>query len=141
MRITQYTDYGLRVLIYLGLSEGLTPMPVIASHYQISANHLMKVTQELTRLGYVKSTRGRYGGLELACAPSDINIGKVVEQMEPDFNLVECFSEDGFCAIEPSCMLKHILAKSLRLFLDELGKYTLEDLIKNRKQLSLLLHS
>ncbi|OIN68055.1 Rrf2 family transcriptional regulator [Exiguobacterium sp. KRL4] len=141
MRITQYTDYGLRVLIYLGLHrEEITPMPAIANHYGISSNHLMKVTQQLTKLGYVESTRGRTGGLRLAKDPTDINIGQVVREMEP-MEIVDCFSAEGRCVIEPSCHLKGILGRALRAFLKELEQHTLAELVENKDELTLLFSS
>ncbi|WP_294741116.1 Rrf2 family transcriptional regulator [uncultured Exiguobacterium sp.] len=141
MRITQYTDYGLRVLIYLGVNRDvITPMPQIAKHYGISSNHLMKVTQQLTKLGYVESTRGRSGGLRLIQDPKDINIGKVVRQMEP-LDIVECFGNNGHCVIEPSCRLKGVLGRALRAFIRELEQHTLEELLDNRDELNLLFAS
>ncbi|MCT4780421.1 MULTISPECIES: Rrf2 family transcriptional regulator [Exiguobacterium] len=141
MRITQYTDYGLRVLIYLGLHrEEITPMPTIANHYGISSNHLMKVTQQLTKLGYVESTRGRTGGLRLAKDPADINIGQVVREMEP-MEIVDCFSAEGRCVIEPGCHLKGILGRALRAFLKELEQHTLAELVENKDELTLLFSS
>ncbi|MFZ0075950.1 Rrf2 family transcriptional regulator [Exiguobacterium sp. RIT452] len=138
MRITQYTDYGLRVLIYLGLHrQEITPMPAIANHYGISSNHLMKVTQQLAKLGYVESTRGRTGGLRLIRDPEEINIGKVVREMEP-MDIVECFSANGHCVIEPHCQLKGILGRALRAFIRELEQHTLAELITNRQELDLL---
>jgi len=141
MRITQYTDYGLRTLIYLGAHPGdIIPMPQIAAHYAISPNHLMKVTQQLTKLGYVESIRGRNGGLRLTRSPREINIGTVVRDMEP-LDIVECFSQDGQCIIDPACRLKGILARALRAFHQELAKHSLEELLGNRDQLVELLHS
>lgn len=138
MRITQYTDYGLRTLIYLGAHPGdIIPMPLIAEHYGISANHLMKVTQQLAKLGYIESIRRRNGGLRLKRAPREINIGTVIREMEP-LDIVECFSQ---CIIAPSCRLKGVLGRALHVFRQELAKHSLEDLIGNRDQLVALLHS
>jgi len=141
MRITQYTDYGLRTLIYLDAHPNdIIPMPRIAEHYAISPNHLMKVTQQLTKLGYVESVRGRNGGLRLTRAPKEINTGTVVREMEP-LDIVECFSQNGQCIIAPACRLKGVLGRALRAFHQELAKYSLEDLLDNRDQLVELLHS
>ena len=82
----------------------------------------MKVTQQLTKLGYVESIRGRNGGLRLTRAPREINIGTVVREMEP-LDIVECFSQDGRCIIDPACRLKGILARALRAFHQELAKH------------------
>ena len=93
MRLTMYTDFSLRVLIYLGTKEKgeLSTIQAISDAYGISKNHLMKVTHELGKLGYIETIRGRGGGIRLAMEPEDINIGQVVRHTEDDFHLVECF--------------------------------------------------
>ncbi len=97
----------------------------------------MKVTQQLAKLGYVESTRGRSGGLRLIRDPKDINIGKVVREMEP-MDIVECFGSNGHCVIEPGCRLKGVLGRALRAFIRELEQHTLEELLDNRDELALL---
>ncbi|ALC80334.1 MULTISPECIES: RrF2 family transcriptional regulator [Bacillus] len=144
MRLTNYTDYSLRVLIYLSLQNGekLSNIKDIADSYQISKNHLMKVTHELGKLGYIETIRGRNGGVRLAKHPREINIGEVVSKTEEDFHLVECFNkETSHCALTPSCKLRHALAEALQAFIDVLKKYTLEDLVHNRDDLRKLLGS
>lgn len=144
MRLTNYTDYSLRVLIYLSLQNGekLSNIKEIADSYQISKNHLMKVTHELGKLGYIETIRGRNGGVRLAKHPREINIGEVVSKTEEDFHLVECFNkETNHCALTPSCKLRHALAEALQAFIDVLKKYTLEDLVHNRDDLRKLLGS
>src|SRR4051812_5945520 len=95
MRLTLYTDYSLRVLLYLVLDRGRTAtISEIASSYGISRNHLVKVVNNLVRLGYVSSTRGRSGGLRLSGEPSAVSIGEVVRRTEHDFQLVECFEPE-----------------------------------------------
>jgi len=100
----------------------------------------MKVAQQLTKLGYVESIRGRNGGIRLIRDPRAINIGQVVREMEP-LDLVECFSQSGQCTIAPSCRLKGILGRALHAFHQELAIYSLEDLLENQDQLVELLHS
>lgn len=139
MRITQYTDYGLRSLIFLGIHRNKrVPMPVIAQHYGISQNYLMKVTQQLTRLGYIESRKGRNGGLQLIRNPRDINIGQVLLELEP-LEIIECFEPNGYCVIEPACRLKGVLSRALRAFLQELETYTLDELIQNQDELAFYL--
>ena len=117
MHITRYTDYSLRVLIYLALQqERLVTIQQIADSYDISKNHLMKVVHQLTLKGYIESVRGKNGGLRLHRRPEDINIGVLVRETEQDMNLVECFSSDNQCCITPVCGLKNILAEALRAF-------------------------
>lgn len=144
MRLTAYTDYSLRVLIYLSLQNGekLSNIKEIADSYHISKNHLMKVTHELGKHGYIETIRGRNGGVRLAKHPREINIGEVVSKTEEDFHLVECFNkETSTCALTPSCKLRHALAEALQAFIDVLKKYTLEDLVHNRDDLRKLLGS
>lgn len=139
MRITRYTDYSLRVLIYLSLQqERLTTIQEIATSYDISKNHLMKVVHQLTLKGYIESVRGKNGGLKLRRRPEDINIGVLVREMEHDLNLVECFAEENECRITPVCGLKHILADALRSFLHTLDQHTLADIMPERQKPQLL---
>lgn len=139
MRMTMYTDFSLRILIYLAIrptGEKAT-VPEIAESYGISKNHLMKVAQHLSKLEYIESTRGRGGGLRLLHDPSAINIGKVVRQMEDDFHIVECFDrERNTCPITPVCSLKHALGRALQAYLAVLDEYTLQDLANNPLELA-----
>ena len=129
MRITAYTDYSLRVLIYLAVNDGkLATIREIAAAYGISQNHLMKLTHQLQLEGFIQTVRGKAGGMRLARAPSAIRIGDIVRAMEPDLSLVECFRPDNQCAITPNCRLKSTLAKALKGFLDVLDQTTLADL-------------
>ncbi|AIQ28253.1 Rrf2 family transcriptional regulator [Paenibacillus sp. FSL P4-0081] len=142
MRLTLYTDYSLRILMYLGAKqrEELTTIQDISSAYGISKNHLMKVSHELGKAGYIETVRGRGGGIRLALAPGKINIGEVVRRMEDDFYLVECFHPSGgSCPISPVCGLKGVLGRALQAYLQVLGEYTLEDLLMNRDDLRAIL--
>lgn len=132
MRLTQYTDYSLRVLIYLGYKKDETvTISEMSDFYKISRNHLMKVVHNLGLKGYIQTLRGKNGGLRLARLPAEISIGDVVRDMEPDFVLLECFdpSEDQ-CVISRSCALKSVLVGARDTFLAELDKYTLADVLK-----------
>ncbi|MDQ0216505.1 Rrf2 family nitric oxide-sensitive transcriptional repressor [Oikeobacillus pervagus] len=135
MRLTAYTDYSLRVLIYLASKEdhSLSNIKEISIAYGISKNHLMKVTYELGKMGVIETIRGRNGGIRLAHAPSEINIGKIVRQTEEDFFLVDCFNPDSPrpCVISPVCGLTHALNKALLAYLKVLDGYTLADLVQN----------
>lgn len=144
MRLTQYTDYSLRVLLYLAVRDrqSLSNIKEIANAYQISKNHLMKVTHELGKLGLIETIRGRKGGIRLAKNPKEINIGAVVRQTEEDFHIVECFnSELNKCTISPSCKLKHVLYEAMQAFIKVLDGYTLQDLVMNKDELNFLLLS
>jgi len=140
MHLTRYTDYGLRVLIYLAAQPEGATVSEIAASYGISRNHLVKVAHHLGRLGYIETSRGKSGGLRLIREPSDINIGSVVRDMEPNFHLVECFNMPGnTCPITPVCKLKGVLIEAERAFMSALSEHTLADLTVNRKALMRLL--
>jgi Rrf2 family nitric oxide-sensitive transcriptional repressor len=137
MKLTRFTDYSLRVLIYLGLKDnGRVTIREISDAYGISRNHLMKVVSLLTRMGYLDARRGPGGGIALARPPGDIVIADVVRDMEDDLNLVECFCEEGACIIKPMCKLKTALNQALAAYLNTLERYTLLDLLRPRAQLS-----
>jgi Rrf2 family nitric oxide-sensitive transcriptional repressor len=136
MKLTRFTDYSLRVLIYLGLKDdGRVTIREISDAYGISRNHLMKVVSLLTRMGYLDARRGPGGGIALARPPREIIIADVVRDMEDDLNLVECFCEGGICIIKPMCKLKSALNQALAAYLDTLERYTLLDLLRPRNQL------
>ena len=131
MRLTQFSDYALRTLLYLGVHDDrLVPVAEVARSYGVSHNHLVKVAGMLTELGVVEAVRGRGGGLRLAMEPSQVNVGWIVRRTEPDMNLVECFNKDtDTCPITPACMLKKVLYEARKSFLDTLERYTLEDFL------------
>ncbi|WP_419901744.1 Rrf2 family transcriptional regulator [Kiloniella sp.] len=137
MRLTTYTDYSLRVLIFVGLKgEELTTITEISDRYNISRNHLMKVVNQLSQDGYLKTIRGKNGGMTLAHVPSKINLGDVVRDMEDNLDIVECFDKKkGCCQIDGYCRLQGILGEAVIAFFDVLDKYTLEDLMVNRSGL------
>lgn len=141
MQLTLYADYSLRVLLFLGLQpDRLSTINEIAESYHISRNHLVKVVHNLGQLGYINTIRGRSGGMSLARAPEDINIGEVVRKTEVSFDLVECFNMvSNTCPIAPVCALKAALMEAQRAFLKVLDGYTLADVLKNRQDLALLL--
>ncbi|MCC6208073.1 MAG: Rrf2 family transcriptional regulator [Gammaproteobacteria bacterium] len=137
MQLTLYTDYSLRVLIYLGLQRGrLSTVSEIAQSYGISRNHLVKVVHNLSSLGFVHSIRGKGGGLNLARPPEQINIGDVVRNTEANFDIVECFDgKQHDCPITAVCRLKGVLSDAANAFLGVLDGYTLADVLKNEHKL------
>ena len=134
MQLTHYTDYSLRVLVYLALKKNKSvTITEIADYYKISRNHLVKIVNNLANLGYITTHRGKGGGMHLALPAAEINIGEVIRNVEPHFNIVECFAEDHTdCRIEPICKLKQVLQSATRTFLTELEQYSLEEVISNR---------
>ncbi|UOE95382.1 Rrf2 family transcriptional regulator [Alkalihalobacillus sp. LMS39] len=142
MQLTTFTDYSLRLLLYLGTlqSNQLGNIKHIAKVYNISENHLSKIVHELSKLGMIETIRGRNGGMRLAHQPRQINIGFVVRQTE-DLQIVECFDYDSnTCFISPVCQLKHVLSEALEAYLKVLDAYTLEDLLHNKETLYTLFH-
>ena len=139
MRLTAYTDYSLRVLIYLALNKDRSvTVREIAESYNISRFHLMKVVQQLTNESFIEALRGRSGGLRLAVKPEDIVIGDVVRHMEEEFKIVECFGDKPQCIISPACRLKGVLNEALQAFLGVLDSYTLKDLCARPRALAVL---
>lgn len=132
MRLTDYTDYTLRTLMYLGYNrDKLVTIQDIADMHGISKNHLMKVAHQLGLSGMVETVRGRNGGLRLNKEPADINIGDVVRNTENDFCMAECFDRDNnSCIYAPSCTLKGVLSSATAAYLAVLDGVTLDDLLK-----------
>ena len=131
MRLTSFTDYSLRTLLYLcAHRDQLVTIQDIADMHSISKNHLMKVVYQLGQSGLVETVRGRNGGLRLAKDPKDINIGALVRMTETDFFMAECFDrEHDTCPLTPNCTLKHTLNDATRAFLAVLDRQTLQDML------------
>lgn len=158
MRLTNYSDFALRSLIYLAVKpkpDEFVNIVNIANSYRISKSHLTKIIHQLGRLGYVETVRGKNGGIRLAMHPTKINIGQLIRHTENDFALVQCFEQlqqtqhnsaiiptmnfstksTEYCAIAPACMLKPALAEAAQAFISVLDKYTLADFLLNKDDL------
>ena len=136
MRLTTFSDYALRVLMFLALQDDRrSTIREISDRYGISKNHLMKVVSLLTRQGFVLSTRGPGGGLYLARPAGEIVIGDVIRRTEDDLAMVECFRADSACTISDHCELGTVMGRALKAFLTVLDGMTLADAISNRDQL------
>jgi len=138
MRLTTFSDYTLRVLLFAASAgERLITIDETARTYDISRAHLMKVVNVLTRSGYLEGVRGRSGGFRLARPPAEINLGAVIRETEPDFALVECFTPDNRCLISRFCRLPNVLNEALNAFVATLDRYTLADLLLSERDFEL----
>ena len=131
MQLSKFCDYGLRALMYLGARKGrVTAAEEIAGAFAVSQNHIVKSLQALSREGLVRSVPGRGGGYVFEGAAGGIRIGDVVEKIEPNFHMAECFSPpQNTCPLTPECGLQAALVDARDAFLDTLNRYTLDDLI------------
>lgn len=131
MRLSEYTDYTLRVLMYCAAHrQRLVTIGELAEHHGLSKNHLMKVVNDLAHQGLVETTRGRGGGLRLLQPPEAIRIGDVVRATETDFRLVECFDPaTNACVLSPSCRLQHLFGEALQAYFSALDGATLADMM------------
>ncbi|MGN6304686.1 MAG: RrF2 family transcriptional regulator [Mesorhizobium sp.] len=129
MRLTNFSDYALRMLMYAASAgDRLITIEEAARVFGVSKTHLNKVANTLTRAGFLKSVRGRSGGLTLGRAPQDICIGDVIRLTEPDFALVECFATGNQCVITQRCKLPRMLNDAMASFHATLDRYTLADI-------------
>lgn len=140
MQLTQFTDYSLRALIYIALRKESCTIQEITKAYAISNHHMVKIIHNLAKLGLIKTSRGKGGGILMATSPEAINLGEIVAKLEPHFDLVPCFNkEKANCCIVPACKLKGILYQAQVAFMDILQRYTLADVLHNPEELSVLL--
>jgi Rrf2 family transcriptional regulator, nitric oxide-sensitive transcriptional repressor len=137
MRLTLWTDYALRTLIYVGAKSGeLSTIAEIAQSFDISNAHLMKVVNRLAKQGYIEAIRGKGGGIRLGQAPTDIRVGAVVRDTEEDLAVMGCLDGTAFCRIEGCCVLRNALREATLAFLETLDGYTLADLLVPRARLA-----
>lgn len=127
MRLTQFTDLTLRVLMYLGLTgDRLVPIAEIVRQFNMPENHARKVVNSLATLGYVASQRGKKGGIRLARPPAEVTLGQVVRETEP-LQIIDCSGTD--CPVNGRCALNSILDQAAEGFLAHLDSFTLADLL------------
>lgn len=136
MQLTLYSDYSLRVLLYLSHMPKKTATIVeIAHFYKISKNHLVKVVHHLAHSGYIKTLQGKGGGLQLIDTSLNYTLAEILKKTEPNFHLVECFNPvNNHCSISTHCSLKTILHQAFKAFFQVLEQYTLSHL--NQPQLT-----
>jgi Rrf2 family nitric oxide-sensitive transcriptional repressor len=140
MRLSTFTDYSLRVLMFLATKPAeRATIAQVAQAFGVSEHHLVKVVHSLGRAGWLANARGKGGGLQLAVAPRKIVVGDVVRHTEGRAVMAECFEEGNACNITPHCHLKGVLAEAVKAFHGVLDRYTIEDLVKNRQQLAKIL--
>ncbi|HVN44398.1 MAG TPA: Rrf2 family transcriptional regulator [Steroidobacteraceae bacterium] len=141
MRLTSFTDYSLRVLMYVAARpQPQATIAEIAASFAVSESHLTKVVHSLGKQGVLVTVRGHGGGLALACPPDRINIGVVVRAAEAEGALVECFDRDtNRCVITSVCALRPVLVQALEAFYGVLGRYTLADITRHRRKLQHML--
>ena len=138
MRLTNYTDYSLRVLIYLAINNSQrVTISDIVEHFHIPRNHLIKIVNRLSREGFVQTIRGKGGGLLLARDKDNIKIGDVVRKMEPSLKIVDC--QKPVCPLLADCRLQHILEDAKSAFLETLDNYTIADLVEQPQHIINLL--
>ncbi|MBV8736884.1 MAG: Rrf2 family transcriptional regulator [Alphaproteobacteria bacterium] len=137
MRLTLWTDYALRTLMYVGVNDGrLATIAEISAAFGVSKAHLMKVVNKLARLGYLETVRGKNGGIKLGRPPAAIGVGAVVRDTEEELAVMGCLSDSSFCPLDGCCVLKHALGEASLAFLRVLDRYTLADLLAPREALA-----
>jgi Rrf2 family nitric oxide-sensitive transcriptional repressor len=143
MHLTTFSDYSMRVMMYLGLQHGqLATIAEIAQAYHISENHLTKVVHQLALRGYVETVRGKGGGLRLARDPKTVNVGAMIRASEGEPSLLPCMDTQSDCCIQPACKLMGILREAQSALFNVLDKYTLVDLLSQQEPLArILFHS
>ena len=141
MHLTQFTDYSLRTILYVSVKNEKCTIKEISQAYRISENHLVKIVHKLGQIGVLKTVRGKGGGVYLAQSTKMLNLKKLVCDLEPNLNVVECnHPKKGACVIQPACRLKKVLNQAKLAFMNALAGYTIADMIQNIDDLKALLH-
>lgn len=133
MRLTDHTDYSLRVLMYLNQQRTLITLNELSENLGISRNNLIKVSNQLAKLDLIMTTRGRTGGLMIKEETGKKNLKEIVSKTEESFNMAECFvGKSCDCSFLPNCSLKKSLSSALYAFFDSLAGQTLNDVTPKR---------
>lgn len=137
MKLTHYSDLGMRLLMYLALNKDkVVTIQEVSDRFAISKNHLVKISYQLTKSGLIESLRGRNGGVRLARAPEEIDVEEALRATEDNFDLVECFGPDKHrCVISEVCKLSGVLDKASAAFFSVLRQFTLADLVKDGQEI------
>lgn len=137
MKLTNFTDYSLRALIYIAVhSDHLCTVKEISESFDISYHHMTKVVHSLAKHDYIITKKGKNGGMSLSQSPNKLNVGDIVRTLEPNFYIVECFNTvENSCNITSICQLKHAFSDAYQAFISELNKYTLADIAINKVEL------
>lgn len=136
MKLTQYSDLSLRMLMYLALRYGNTStIKEVSVRFAVSKNHMVKISHQLTKSGLIESVRGRNGGVRLAKPPQSISVEEALYATEDNFDLVECFGPDNHCIISDVCKLSGVLNNARKAFFSVLRQVSLADLVKGGKTL------
>ncbi|MFO1413848.1 MAG: Rrf2 family transcriptional regulator [Burkholderiales bacterium] len=142
MRLTTFTDYSLRVLIFVAARPATrATIGEIAGSFGISEHHLTKVVHALGKAGFLTNLRGRGGGLMLARPAREINVGAVVRETEGAAQPAECFAPDNQCTISRVCRLRGVIDEAVNAFYEVLDQYTLDDLVRNRAPLARVMYA
>ncbi|RVU31078.1 Rrf2 family transcriptional regulator [Neptunomonas marina] len=139
MRLTAFTDYGLRTLIYLAClpPEQLSSVSEVSNTYQVSQNHMVKVVGQLRKLGYIEAYRGKNGGITLAKPAEEICIGEVIVALENHLDGVDCAGTK--CRLQPACQLRQALNEGMQAFVDVMNQYSLADVTADKERIKPLL--
>ncbi|MGF1563704.1 MAG: RrF2 family transcriptional regulator [Geminicoccaceae bacterium] len=132
MKLTLHADYALRVLLYLRVApERRGTVTAIASAHNVSRNHIDKVVQRMVGAGFIRTARGRGGGVRLEREPSTITVGAVIRAMEDDLAIVECLGHARFCRVAGVCGARNVFARALEAYFEVLDTATLDDIASN----------
>ncbi len=137
MRLTLQTDFAIRVLVYVAVNkEGRSTIHDLAKRYGISENHLMKVVNKLTKLGFLGAVRGRTGGLKMNPDTLDLPLGDLIKAIEIDLAMVPCFKDSDTCVIRKACVFRTAIEEAQDAFFDSLNRYTFAHLVEPEQRLS-----
>ena len=139
MQLTLFTDYALRTLVFLALQpeQHLSTTTEVADRFSISRNHVVKIVHQLGMKGYIDTIRGKHGGIRLARASAEINLGDLIADMENMSCLMDCQREG--CRLSPGCRFQSIMRKAMRAFMAVLAEFTLADLVRDEERMCDLL--
>jgi Rrf2 family nitric oxide-sensitive transcriptional repressor len=130
MKLNHFTDFSMRVLIYLNQKKDSQQgsLDELATAFEISRNHLVKVVQFLAANQLVNTKRGKSGGITIAEKANEIRLGDLIHLLEQDDSpIINCDAKP--CIFKThNCKLKSLFNKAYLAFIESLNESNLADL-------------
>lgn len=132
MRITQESDYALRIVTALAARNAILDAKSISDETSVTLRFTLKILHKLVQGGLVCSYKGVNGGYRLAKLPETITVKDVIELIDGPISICRCLIEDEVCsqsADKRECLFHQIFSEVSMSVAAKLSRITIADVI------------